>query len=113
MVSFTIIINEAPYAKERAFTALRFATTCALENHKVNVFLLENGVYVAKKDQKPSSDAPNLLLYLEELIKSNVEVKACIVCCQSRGLTENDLVAGVKLPPCMNLWNGQPPATKQ
>jgi tRNA 2-thiouridine synthesizing protein D len=97
MVSFTVLINEAPIAKERAFTALRYATTCALEGHEVKVFLMENGVYVAKKGQNPSSDAPNLMVYLEELLKSNVEVKACVVCCQARGLTETDLIPGVKI----------------
>jgi tRNA 2-thiouridine synthesizing protein D len=97
MVTFTVIINEAPIAKERAFTGLRFATTCMIEGHKVNLFLIENGVYLAKKGQNPSSDAPKLLEYLEELIKENVEVKACIVCCQARGLSENDLIPGVKI----------------
>jgi tRNA 2-thiouridine synthesizing protein D len=96
MVAFTIIINEAPIAKERAFTALRFATTCLIEGHKVNLFLIENGVYLAKKGQKPS-DSPNLIGYLEELIKEKVEVKACVVCCQGRGLSENDLIPGVKI----------------
>jgi tRNA 2-thiouridine synthesizing protein D len=97
MVSFTILINESPIAKERAFTALRFATTCSLEGHKVNIFLMENGVYIAKKGQKPSAEAPNLLEYLEELIKSDLEVKACVVCCQARGLSEGDLIPGVKI----------------
>lgn len=97
MVTFTVLINESPIAKERAFTGLRFATTCVLEGHKVNLFLMENGVYLAKKGQKPSSDAPNLLAYLEELINSNVEVKACIVCCQARGLTESDLIPDIKI----------------
>jgi tRNA 2-thiouridine synthesizing protein D len=97
MVTFTVIINEAPIAKERAFTGLRFATTCLIEGHKVNLFLIENGVYLAKKGQNPSSDAPNLLEYLEELIKGNVEVKACVVCCKARGLSESDLISGVKI----------------
>ena len=97
MVTFTVIINEAPIGKERAFTGLRFATTCMLEGHKVNLFLMENGVYVAKKGQKPSTDAPNLGEYLEELIKSDVEVKVCVVCINSRGLSENDLIEGAKI----------------
>ncbi len=97
MVTFTVLINEAPMAKERAFTALRFATTCKLEGHKVNIFLIENGVYLAKRGQKPPSDMPNLLEYLEELIKENVEVKACITCCEGRGLNETELIQGVKI----------------
>jgi tRNA 2-thiouridine synthesizing protein D len=97
MVTFTIIIYEAPIGKERAFTGLRFATTCVLEGHKVNLFLIENGVYVAKKGQNPSADAPNLGEYLEELINNDVEVKACVVCTKARGLSESDLISGVKV----------------
>ncbi len=47
MATFTIIILEAPYAKERALTALRFAWTADLEGHKVRIWLFENGVYLA------------------------------------------------------------------
>ena len=57
--NFTIIINEAPYAKERALSALRFAWTCDIEGHKVRIWLFENGVYLAKKGQKPASGLTN------------------------------------------------------
>ncbi len=98
MVSFTVIINEAPYGMERAFSGLRFVRTCMFEGHKVNLFLIENGVYVAKKDQKPSAaSGANIVEYLADLIKDGLEVKICVVCVQSRGLTENDLIAGVKI----------------
>jgi tRNA 2-thiouridine synthesizing protein D len=97
MVTYTIIINEAPYQKERAYTALRFARTCDLEGHKVRIFLIENGVYVAKKGQKPASDQPNFGSYLEDLIAGGQEVKASVVCIQARGLTETDLISGIKI----------------
>jgi tRNA 2-thiouridine synthesizing protein D len=97
MVTFTVLINEAPIGKERAFTGLRFATTCVLEGHTVKLFLMENGVYVAKKGQNPSADASNLGEYLKELIEGDVEVKACVVCCKARGLSESDLIAGIKV----------------
>ncbi len=96
MVTYTIIITEAPYGKERAYTALRFARTCDIEGHKVRIFLIENGVYLAKKGQKPASDQPNLTGYVEDLISGGHEVKACVVCIQARGLSETDLIAGVK-----------------
>lgn len=96
MVTYTILITEAPYGKERAYTGLRFARTCDLEGHKVRIFLIENGVYVAKKGQKPASDQPNFGAYLEDLIAGGQEVKACGVCTQARGLADEDLVAGVK-----------------
>ena len=97
MLTYTLIINEAPYQKERAYTALRFARTCVFEGHKVKIFLIENGVYLAKKGQKPASDQPNLGAFLEDLIADGQEVKACVVCTQARGLSENDLMSGVKV----------------
>ena len=81
LVTFTIIINEAPYAKERALSALRFAWTADIEGHKVKIWLFENGVYLAKKGQKPAQGLINYGQMLEVLIKGGVEVKACVVCC--------------------------------
>jgi tRNA 2-thiouridine synthesizing protein D len=97
MVTFTIIINEAPYAKERAMSALRFAWTADLEGHKIKIWLFENGVYLAKKGQKPAQGLTNYGETLENLIKGSVEVKACVVCVEARGLTQADLLEGVKI----------------
>jgi tRNA 2-thiouridine synthesizing protein D len=97
VVTYTLIINEAPYGKERAYTAIRFAWTCDVEGHKVRIFLLENGVYLAKKNQSPAENvAPNTGKNLAELIEGGAEVKACGVCMQARGLSESDLISGVK-----------------
>ncbi len=97
MATFTIIIFEAPYAKERALSALRVAWTADLEGNKVRIWLFENGVYLAKKGQKPAQGLTNYGQMLEDMIKSGVEVKACIVCCDARGLTQADLFDGIKI----------------
>jgi tRNA 2-thiouridine synthesizing protein D len=97
LTTFTIIINNAPYGKERALSALRFAWTCDVEGHKVKIWLFEDGVYLAKKGQKPSQGLTNYGQMLEELMKGQAEVKACIVCCGARGLTQSDLYDGVKI----------------
>jgi sulfur relay (sulfurtransferase) complex TusBCD TusD component (DsrE family) len=41
---FTIIIADGPYKSERPFTMLRFAYTALLEGHKINIFLIEDGM---------------------------------------------------------------------
>jgi len=97
MVSFTVIIYEAPYNTERALSALRFAWTADLEGHKVRIWLFENGVYLAKKGQKPAQGLNNFGQMLEDLIKSGVEVKGCVVCADARGLAQAELIDGVKL----------------
>ena len=83
-------------AKERALTALRFAWTADLEGHKVQIWLFEDGVYLAKKNQKPAQGLTNYGQMIEELIKAGVEVKACIVCAEARGVTAAELIDGVK-----------------
>ncbi len=97
MVTYTIIIYDAPIAKERALTALRFAWTADLEGHKVRIWLFENGVYLAKKGQKPAQGMTNYGQMLEDLVKGGVEAKACVVCAEARGLPQSDLIDGVKL----------------
>jgi uncharacterized protein involved in oxidation of intracellular sulfur len=97
MANMTIIIYDAPIAKERALTALRFAWTADLEGHTIKIWLFENGVYLAKKGQKPAQGLTNYGQMLEDLIKGGVEVKACVVCAEARGLAQSDLIDGVKL----------------
>ena len=109
MVTFTLIIYEAPYAKERALSALRFAFTGDLEGHKVRIWLFENGVYLAKKGQKPAQGLTNYEQLLEDLVKGGVEVKACVVCAEARGLAQTDIVDGVKLATIHDLvaWTAE------
>ena len=97
VASFTIILYEAPYSKDRALTALRFATTCDLEGHTVRIWLFENGVYLAKKGQKVAQGLVNYGQMLTDLLKGGIEVKACVVCAEARGLSESELIEGVKL----------------
>jgi tRNA 2-thiouridine synthesizing protein D len=97
LVTFTLIIYDAPIAKERALSALRFAATCDIEGHKVRIWLFENGVYLAKKGQHPAQGLINYGENLKNLIEGGAEVKACVVCAEARGLTQADLMDGVKL----------------
>ena len=97
MTTFTVIINEAPYGKERALSALRFASTCDVEGHTVRIWLFENGVYLAKKGQKPAQGLINFGEMLQNLMAGGVEVKACVVCCEARGIIQADLFDGVKI----------------
>ncbi|MHA1236013.1 MAG: DsrE family protein, partial [Promethearchaeota archaeon] len=53
--TFTIVIGDGAYTSERPYTMLRFAFTSLLEGHKINIFLVEDGVFVGKKNQNPSS----------------------------------------------------------
>lgn len=107
METVTIIINEAPYGKERAWNALRFAAAAASSAVKmnVNVFLLEDGVSVARRGQSPPKGYYNLEKMLQEIIDMNVKVRICGTCAKARGLSKDDLIPGVEIGTMINLAN--------
>ena len=96
MTSIAVIIGSAPYTRERPYTALRFINTALLEDHKVNLFLVEDGIFVAKKNQNPS-EYPNLIEWLEQGLENGLVAKACGVCLKARGISKEELVEGVEV----------------
>ena len=91
---FTIAIADAAYTSERPYTMLRFAYTALLEGHKINIFLVEDGIFVGKKDQDPASH-DNLGKWMSDVIEEGALVKACGVCMKARGLSEDELIDGI------------------
>ena len=91
MSKMAIMIFEGPYGREKTYTALRFALTALLDEHEVTVILIQDGVFTGKKAQNPA-DYPNLLEYLENAIEEGLKVIACGVCCNARGIKQEDLV---------------------
>lgn len=91
---FTIVIGDGPYTKERPFTMLRFAYTAILEDHKINIFLVEDGIFVGKKNQNPSA-YDNVGKWMKDIISEGANVKACGVCMKARGLSEDELIDGI------------------
>ncbi len=93
--TFTIIIGDGVYTKERPFTLLRFAYTALLEDHKINIFLVEDGIFVGKKNQNPAA-YENVGKWMKDVISEGATVKACGVCMKARGMTEDELIEGIK-----------------
>ena len=61
------LINDAPYGNERPYNALRLALNLAKrEGTRVSVFLVADGVFCARKDQK----TPDGYYNIERMIKS-------------------------------------------
>jgi len=99
----TIIIKEPAYGKESAWNALRLAMAMMTKDMKVNIFLLEDGVSVAKKGQRPPEGYYNLEKMLVQLIQSGAKVSACITCLQARGISQDDLVSGAEAGKILDL----------
>lgn len=85
METFTIIIHEAPYIGERAWNGLRFAKKALESGVAVNLFLMADAVYVARRNHRPPPQTPNLERLLEEILKIGGRVKVCTTCIEARG----------------------------
>lgn len=93
--TFTIIIGDGPYTAERPFTMLRFAYTALLDGFGVNIFLLEDGIFVGKKNQDPAT-YDNIGTWMKDVLSEGANVKACGVCMKARGIIEEELIEGIK-----------------
>ena len=94
--TFTVVIGSGAYTSERPYTMLRFAYTSLLEGHKINIFLVEDGVFVGKQNQNPSS-YDNVGKWLKDVIEEGGVVKACGVCTKARGVTTQELIDGIEI----------------
>jgi tRNA 2-thiouridine synthesizing protein D len=107
---------------ERAWNSLRLALTALAKDNLVNIFLIDDGIYVARKSQSPPEGTPNLEELLIRALDMGAKVKVCGTCIDSRGfvpenedfgvcfigkreggLTLGDLIEGVEMGSMMDL----------
>ena len=111
MATITVVVGDAPYGKQRLYTALRFLLVALHEGHKANLFLLEDAVFAAKKGQQPPAmpvgDAvmPNCEQLLRAAVLEGLTIKACRACSSERGLQPDELMAGVDIGSMLDLVN--------
>ena len=75
MDKLTLLIQDAPYGSEKAYNALRYASALLASQVAVNLFLLADGVLVAKSNQKTPTGYYNTADMLTRLIAKGVKVK--------------------------------------
>ncbi|MDP7079490.1 MAG: DsrE family protein [Candidatus Undinarchaeales archaeon] len=93
-----LVINDAPYGTEKAFNALRLATTLQKEHadSPVRIFLLGDAVTCALPGQSTPQGYYNIERMLKVVINRGGEVKACGTCAAARGIKELALIEGVE-----------------
>jgi sulfur relay (sulfurtransferase) complex TusBCD TusD component (DsrE family) len=97
METLTLIIQEAPYTgNNKAWHALRLAGAALAEGMQVRLFLLEQGVEVARRGHRPPEGKTNLEELLAALIGFGLEVHGCGMCLKSCCLPEEELIHGVQ-----------------
>lgn len=111
MASITVAVAEPPYGRQRVYTALRFSLVALHEGHQVNLFLLEDSVFAAKKGQDPpempvgDAGMPSCEGLLAAAISEGLQVKACRVCSRERSLRAEEVMEGVELASMADLVN--------
>jgi uncharacterized protein involved in oxidation of intracellular sulfur len=93
-----LILNDPPYGTERVYNALRLAHALLKKEPEaeVTVFLMADSVVAAKVGQKTPDGYYNVERMLKRVLAGNGKVLLCGVCMDSRGLSDEDLVAGAR-----------------
>ena len=96
-MSILIILNEPAYGNERSYNGLRLAMSLAKSDGvEVQVFLMGDAVTVAKAGQKTPEGYYNLERMLRGCVAKQVAIGACGTCLDARGMSDDELVDGVR-----------------
>jgi len=91
-----MILTEAPYGSDRPYNALRLAgALAATEGTELKLFLMCDAVVAAVGGQAPTDQDANLGARLSALVRCGAEVKVCGLCCETRGIHNTKLEAGL------------------
>lgn len=95
-----IVLSCATDNPNRATRALFLAMVAAKKNKNTTLFLLDDGVYIAKKGivtnlrAATGDSADDHMTFLQEY---NVPILVCTPCAASRQITEADLIEGAQM----------------
>lgn len=109
MSTTLFILNDAPYGSERAYNALRLAGALAgREGERIQLFLLGDAVGCAKAGQKVAEGYYNVQVMLGKVLRKG-QVALCGTCLDARGISETELIEGVKRGTMAQLaeWTAQ------
>ena len=93
-----IILNDGPYGRESSFHGLRLADALIKieEDLDLTVYLLNDAVLCAKTGQQTPNGYYNIERMLKPVLRKG-SVLACETCLEARGLTQEELMEGVRI----------------
>ena len=99
MKSLAILITKAPFGTIHAAEAIRLANGAISYGHEVSILLVGDGVLVAKSEQRAEETGwTSLSPLLQKLASSSrARVLADLDSAKERGLSESDIVEGIRL----------------
>lgn len=90
-----VLVNDPPYDTERAYNALRLATSLAKrEGVRVRMFLMGGAVACALRGQQTPKGYYNAATMVRAFLGSGGEVGLCGSCMDARGIVEAEVVQG-------------------
>jgi uncharacterized protein involved in oxidation of intracellular sulfur len=95
-LTILLVLNDAPYAGERAYNALRLAAALRQDRDvEVRLFFLGDGAWSAStKVLKPDNSAFDIPWLLERALSAGCHAEVCQTCMDSRGILDADLIPG-------------------
>lgn len=91
-----LILNDAPYGSERTYNGARLAGALAHQDgHEVKVFLVGDAASAAHNKQKVPTGFYNLEEMLASVVRQGGVIGVCGTCMDARGMSPEDLMAGV------------------
>jgi uncharacterized protein involved in oxidation of intracellular sulfur len=72
----TLILNHAPYGNEKSYNALRLSLSVIKRKATVQLFLLDDGVFNAVKNQNTPTGYYNIERLIRSLVRRGYEVHA-------------------------------------
>jgi uncharacterized protein involved in oxidation of intracellular sulfur len=92
------VLNDPPYGTERCYNALRLAHALLKKDAtiEVTVFLMADAVAAAKSNQRTPEGYYNLERMLKRVLAGNGKVLLCGTCMDARGLSDGEILAGVR-----------------
>jgi predicted peroxiredoxin len=91
MSKYLLIESRDPFDSRDCLRYVELAAGLAREGHAVTVFLVQNGVFTARRGAQTEA--------LAEAVKAGVEVLADEFSLRQRGIASNALAAGIKAAP--------------
>ncbi|MDA8387477.1 MAG: DsrE family protein [Nitrospiraceae bacterium] len=99
MAKFLFVLSRGMDDPVRATRCIHLATVAKKEGHEVSVFLIDDGVNIARigmVDHMKSPTGDELKGLLDYLIKEQVPILVCTPCADARHMGEEDLVKSAR-----------------
>jgi uncharacterized protein involved in oxidation of intracellular sulfur len=108
------IVNDPPYGTERVYNALRLAHALIRRDPstEVTLFLMADAVLAAKAHQKTPDGYYNVERMLKRLATGKGAVLLCGTCMDARGISDAELMDGVRRSTMDELANATVDADK-